>query len=213
MKKLMIAACAVALAAAAQAGRVSWTITNVYAGNNTDKISGNAYLFSAATIADSAVAAAINDAWAGYTDMDGNKFTGKDGLTAFLNEKALGANGTAVTWTPSEAGTYSVAVGSYTNEQLGLANSTEYTLYAVIFDDTIDNIDDTTKMFVTGTKTATTKGEGSTNMGFGIGNQATRSKNPDNWTTASGSAPIPEPTSGLLMLLGMGALALRRRRA
>ena len=31
------------------------------------------------------------------------------------------------------------------------------------------------------------------------------------WTAASG--PVPEPTSGLLMLLGMAGLALRRRRA
>lgn len=31
--------------------------------------------------------------------------------------------------------------------------------------------------------------------------------------TATGSAPVPEPTSGLLMLLGMAGLALRRRRA
>ena len=32
-------------------------------------------------------------------------------------------------------------------------------------------------------------------------------------TAIEGSSPIPEPTSGLLMLLGMAGLALRRRRA
>ena len=32
-------------------------------------------------------------------------------------------------------------------------------------------------------------------------------------TIVGASAPIPEPTSGLLMLVGLGALALRRRRA
>jgi len=32
-------------------------------------------------------------------------------------------------------------------------------------------------------------------------------------TFTSGSSPVPEPTSGLLMLLGMAGLALRRRRA
>ena len=32
-------------------------------------------------------------------------------------------------------------------------------------------------------------------------------------TAVAGSSPIPEPTSGLLMLLGMAGLALRRRRA
>ena len=34
---------------------------------------------------------------------------------------------------------------------------------------------------------------------------------PGTWT--GGSSPVPEPTSGLLMLLGMAGLALRRRRA
>ena len=33
------------------------------------------------------------------------------------------------------------------------------------------------------------------------------------WTSVGGSSPVPEPTSGLLMLLGVAGLALRRRRA
>ena len=35
---------------------------------------------------------------------------------------------------------------------------------------------------------------------------------PSGWTV-TGGAPVPEPTSGLLMLLGVAGLALRRRRA
>ena len=35
---------------------------------------------------------------------------------------------------------------------------------------------------------------------------------PATWTV-SGIQPVPEPTSGLLMVMGLGALALRRRRA
>ena len=40
-----------------------------------------------------------------------------------------------------------------------------------------------------------------------FGNMASATQNADNWAT------VPEPTSGLLVLLGMAGLALRRRRA
>ena len=33
------------------------------------------------------------------------------------------------------------------------------------------------------------------------------------WVSTSGPAPVPEPTSGLLMLLGVAGLALKRKRA
>ena len=43
-----------------------------------------------------------------------------------------------------------------------------------------------------------------------FGNMASATQNASNWV---GTSPVPEPTSGLLMLLGMAGLALRRRRA
>ena len=42
-----------------------------------------------------------------------------------------------------------------------------------------------------------------------FGNMATQTQNANNWA----SSAVPEPTSGLLMLLGMAGLALRRKRA
>ena len=45
---------------------------------------------------------------------------------------------------------------------------------------------------------------------IGFGNLATATTTGGGWVS---SAVIPEPTSGLLMLLGMASLALRRRRA
>ena len=46
---------------------------------------------------------------------------------------------------------------------------------------------------------------GATNVAFG--NMQSATQNASNWQS------VPEPTSGLLMLLGMAGLALRRRRA
>ena len=45
-----------------------------------------------------------------------------------------------------------------------------------------------------------------------MGNTTLTSAVPSNWTV-SGITAVPEPTSGLLMLVGLAGLALRRRRA
>lgn len=44
---------------------------------------------------------------------------------------------------------------------------------------------------------------------IGFGNMATATQNPDNWKGGGGDAP--EPTSGLLLLIGGAMLALRRK--
>ncbi len=73
------------------------------------------------------------------------------------------------------------------------------TAFAVILDGGIDSYDN---YIVTGTKSVTfTSSTGAQTLGFGAQSSAT-------WTSA-----VPEPTSGLLMLLGVAGLALRRRRA
>ena len=45
---------------------------------------------------------------------------------------------------------------------------------------------------------------------IGFGNMASRTQTAANW---AGSSPVPEPTSGLLFLLGVAGLALKRKRA
>lgn len=64
--------------------------------------------------------------------------------------------------------------------------------------------EDAGKRFTSATKAGVASDVGFTQLSFG--NMATATKDPSNW------AAVPEPTSGLLMLLGMAGLALRRRR-
>ncbi len=210
MKKLMIAACAVALAVAAHAGTVSWSMTNIYDGNDQDKASGSLFLFNNATVAQTAVAAAITGAWTSYTTQGGATLTGADAVTAFLNEKALGADGTAYHYDNTTPGTFSTPTNAKpSNQDLGLTGDTTYTFYAVIFNDQIDDLTSDTKFFVSTTKDGQTKGDGSdASMSLAwIGTQSTASQDPANWNN------VPEPTSGLLLLIGMAGLALKRKLA
>ena len=75
--------------------------------------------------------------------------------------------------------------------------------YSVYF-----TINDGGKTFTSTAKSVDAQATSTANIAFG--NMASATQNPANW---AGSSPVPEPTSGLLMLLGMAGMALRRRRA
>jgi len=104
--------------------------------------------------------------------------------------------------------TGAISVGA-TTSGLTVPNSATYTSFFVIFDNadassaanyltiTTDQAANLTKS-VNATLAAVT---------FAAANQADYANNAANWSA------VPEPTSGLLMLLGMAGLALRRRRA
>jgi hypothetical protein len=76
----------------------------------------------------------------------------------------------------------------------------EYTFYTVIFNDALANAD---SFMITPEMTADAPSSGSLSMTFG-----TQTSN-----TWNEMAAVPEPTSGLLLLLGVAGLALRRKRA
>ena len=124
---------------------------------------------------------------------------GSDGVTKFSGTASLYAEGIdgviyAATVT---SGAINATAGTFETTKTTVGQ--DYNFYFVI--------EDGGKTFTSATVTAPTQATSTQAIGFG--NMASQTQNSSNW---SGSA-VPEPTSGLLMLLGMAGLALRRRHA
>ena len=108
-------------------------------------------------------------------------------------------------WTPETAGKYTNADG-VANGTLGLADAAASKAYIVVFDTA--TITDASNYYVTEVKSFDTY-TGTETASVKFGNQSTPSQAAGAWTAVA----VPEPTSGLLMLVGLAGLALRRRRA
>lgn len=184
MKKMIIVAAALTLSVVANASSVYWTCSNVFLGNETDKCGGIAYFVVTDTITSSAL-----------------KALGSSGAGAITT-----ALGSSYNFTPGTAGSYvKTTANAVTTSALGIADETSYTGYLVIFDGA--TVAESTKFYTTAEVDFTTlSGENAYQLKFG--SQKTGSVVAANWT-----AVVPEPTSGLLMLVGLAGLALRRRRA
>ena len=190
MKKLMIACVAVAMAAVAQAASVNWTISNVYSpSDSTAKAavgSMSAWLFVTANSTDVTTGIPVTTLSAVQAVLDSGDLTGLASLSA--------ANGTN-----SSLGMFTGATG------LEGFSSGSLTAFAVVVDST-DLASAQNYFLASGgaEKTATfTSATGAKN--FGWGSQATITQAAGGWTA------VPEPTSGLLLLLGMAGLALKRK--
>ena len=198
MKKLIIVAATVLCGAMAQASYVSWTLTGVKGPDGNALSSGSAYVFFVA-----GNSAADTSSWAGLAEK---------GATAFTTPLA-GANfDYKKSDLTSDAGVFSynatTAGAAKELSTVGLTGSTKYSAYAVIFD--TETITDSSHYYVTAATAASTTfaPAASTTKNYIL--TATSSGTAANWKSVG---PVPEPTSGLLMLLGMAGLALRRKRA
>ena len=194
MKKLMFMLGTVAVAACAQAASVYWTCTYVAKGAENYVDNGLAFFVNASTLSQSDMLA--------------------------LNGKGANAISSALSgfysYSGGDDGKYSVAKNdAVDNATLGLADATASQVYLVIFD--TSSITDASNFYVTELKEFETL-SGTESASLKWGDQEDRSSVAGAWSSVKASEPeppidSPEPTSGLLMLIGAAGLALRRKRA
>ena len=203
MKKLMIALCAVAMAVGAQAGSIRWQIDmNGSKGyNGTSEISlatgSTVYFLLASQMSNVEAALSKGESFSSYlldtgtTDNTNGRMTTARTVTKSNSVLPLMEN-------PPDSGIYDGVSTDFrilvVQTDVGENSDTWYKFSGVLPKETYW-ADAETPVPTTAKFTSTVWGKGTA------------------WTKVStGPTPIPEPTSGLLLLLGVAGLALRRGR-
>lgn len=190
MKKMMIALAAVALATVSQAATFKWTTSAVPYGIDAAAVVDNgSYTAGTTQMKGQGTWSMVLSIYEAGTDT----LVGQSAVTAVKFGSTNAKVSTTVTVSDAAQGTDYDYVLTITG--------TENTLTARAVDGAYDYSAATLSTELKGS--VTTVASGTTSFASGL---------PTSWTV-SGIVPVPEPTSGLLMLLGVAGLALRRRRA
>lgn len=201
MKKLLILAGVAMTAVATQAAAYTWqSKTNyTYLPETTTKAAGTAYLFNAGTYSQSALLTALRGREVGVS--------ASDALTALAIASAVNYVDSAFVGGTMTGGQIAASAGfDYDGVEEG---GTWNGYFAMIVDDNV---------YISTQQNGIMASALAAGTAVKFGSQATTSKAAVFGETVSyGGAgwysTAPEPTSGLLMLLGMAALALKRKRA
>ena len=163
-------------------------------------------------------AAAVGWSLAGANNYAGDAYQffviGQNGVESIATITALLDAGTAADSYVFGSGT--VAANGAANSPATAAGAPTlgegtYTSFFVVFDTATPTAGSSNYAVVSGAANLTkTVGSSTGTVSFTAGSQASFLNNTANWKSYGA---VPEPTSGLLMLLGMAGLALRRRRA
>ena len=183
MKKLMIAAAIVCAAVVSQAASASWQVHEMYDWNDINK-DVPSYDVMGANYATYFVVATAE------FGVDEMKEALEKGDFSWMTTQKVG--------TP----TAPMAAGAASGVMDGFGNSETINAFAVVFNNADYKLADYAYVTDIGTGATGSEGQAAT-----ISIDATDSYDPSGWTA------VPEPTSGLLLLLGVAGLALKRKRA
>ena len=192
MKKLLLMVAAVAVAASLHAASASWQVTNIYKVGSTststtaDRVAADTYYGYLITITESVTVAKVTD--------ELSKAGSTAGIVSYLEGIKTASSATTAAGKIQKDVTLSLADGSYN-------------MFTVILDSTNGDPSTATNYLIGDTVATTVTSVG--NSMIGTFNARTMTQTASNWTAAS----VPEPTSGLLLLLGVASLALKRKQA
>ena len=196
MKKLIIVAAIAAGALVSQAASFNWVTT------------AKAYSIADTTIAAGLTAGTTYGVGSKNADSMSNQITSYGAVWTYVMTLTYG--------TETDTISGSLAAGDFSSRMI-LEKDLSSTLFDLGVGETSRTVD--YSIVLTGTLTdgldkswtiTSDTISGSTTYA-GIGDLKISSATPSSWSTAGSS--VPEPTSGLLMLVGLAGLALRRRRA